>query len=235
MMRKMKRFFSGLLKVVGWFCIATGTVGTVLYTVQHGASVDALVVAVAFWNSIGWLCLKMARWLKAENIDGIHYLKKLGLSVLIVGLCVGIGVALVIVCEGNGSNYNYTVLPFYLPFYLILMIWYLYLVWRKQPIEGGDYLLLPLLKLIGLYRHFRSDYELRKSLVTTFLPLYVGTIFISIVIVLDEMLASDIDDDVRYVLLFVPIVMWVICFAYNYGRQWLERARSMKGDSGESQ
>lgn len=152
---------------------------------------------------------------------------KIGLTVFIVGYCCLIWISLCCL------NYHYNAI-FYVPFYIIVMIWYIYLVWRRQSSTGEDYLMLPLLQRIGLYKkEYKSQYEIRKSLLATFVPIYVGTIFISsIVALLNELICpggnhSEYSDDITIgsIILFIPIITWVIFGGYIYGTEWLNRSK----------
>ena len=78
-----------------------------------------------------------------------------------------------------------------------------------------------------------SQYEIRKSLLATFVPIYVGTIFISsIVALLNELICpggnhSEYSDDITIgsIILFIPIITWVIFGGYIYGTEWLNRSK----------
>lgn len=158
---------------------------------------------------------------------------KIGLAILIAGYCCLIGISLCCL------NYHYNAI-FYVPFYLTVMIWYIYLVWRKQSSTGEDYFMLPLLQRIGLYKVCESQYEIRKSLLITFVPLYVGTLFISsIVALLNQLICpggngSGYDDDITIgsIILFIPVIAWVIFFGYSYGKQWLNSSKLIDKKNG---
>lgn len=116
------------------------------------------------------------------------------------------------------------------------MVWYLYLLWRKPIASDEDYLLLPLLQKIGLFKSNTNDYELRKSLMKSFVPVYAGTIAISvIVVILNDILCpggyySEYSDDISVgsVILFIPIVAWITFFIYSYGSQWVNNVKDNK-------
>lgn len=239
----MRKFASILLKIIGYLVLFCGIIGGINLII-HGMfdPVYSTIALIAF-ILIGTICLTISKRLKKANVliangevsvekepieqvsHKIHW-KKIGISILIVGICTTLWVCII------GLNYDYNAI-FYVPFYIIVMAWYLYLLWRKARVSDEDYLFLPLLQKIGLYKSYSNEYELRKSLMKTFVPVYAGTIVISaIVVILNDILCpggyhSEYPDDISVgsFILFIPIIVWIIFFIYSYGSQWVNNVK----------
>lgn len=245
----MRKFASILLKIIGYlalFCGAIGSINLIIYGMFD--PIYSTLALIAF-ILIGILCLTIGKRLQQsknfvaeveltvekkpkEIVQHKIQWKKIGISILIVGICITIWGCLI------GMNYDYNAI-FYVPFYLIVMSWYLYLLWRKAPATSEDCLLLPLLQKIGLFKSYTNDYELRKTVLKTFVPVYIGTFAISaIVVILNDILCpggyhSEYPDDISIgsFILFIPIVAWITFFVYSYGFQWVNNVKDNKSCS----
>lgn len=112
---------------------------------------------------------------------------------------------------------------YYIPFYLIIGIYYICLVWKKGPRQTEDYLMLPLLQKIGLYKDITTPYILKRKLLL-FFALIIGTILWSIFSI--SLIDSDFDCDnpeIVPVMLVISGLIWVMFFFYEYGSQWLRK------------
>lgn len=115
---------------------------------------------------------------------------------------------------------------FYCPFYLIIGVYYLYLIWRKEEVQSEDILLYPLLKKIGVYSDISDLYLLRKTLLFTTVPLLLATIIISLLVVsIDSISPEDYGEvSIGSFILSLPVIAWILFFVYIYGKKWLDNA-----------
>lgn len=237
----MRKLESILFSIIGYLAFFCGIVGSIAM-ISNGTfdpiySTTALVAFIL----IGIICLTLSKRLQKaktsveESISTVEKKpriipwKKIVISIIIVGICTTLWGCII------GMNYSYNAI-FYVPFYITVMVWYLYLLWRKPIASDEDYLLLPLLQKIGLFKSNTDDYELRKSLMKSFVPVYAGTIAISvIVVILNDILCpggyySKYSDDISVgsFILFIPIVAWITFFIYSYGSQWVNNVKDNK-------
>lgn len=119
---------------------------------------------------------------------------------------------------------------FYYPFYLIIGVYYLYLIWRKKELQSEDILLYPLLKKIGVYSDISDLYLLRKALLFTTVPLLLATIIISLLVVsIDSISPEDYGDvSIGSFILSLPVMAWIVFFVVAYGKKWLNNAHKYK-------
>ena len=112
---------------------------------------------------------------------------------------------------------------YYIPFYLIIGTYYIYLVWKKGPRRTEDYLMLPLLQKIGLYKDIKTPYILKRKLLL-FFALIIGTALWSILVIyLDNSYLYKKDHETVPIMLVISGLIWVIFFFYEYGSQWLRK------------
>lgn len=241
----MRKFTSILLSIIGYLALFCGVVGGITLVINGMFDPVYSTIALITFILLGTVCLVIGKRLQkaktptskpATNMEEVPTEKapkkipwrRIGLSILIAGICTTLWGCII------GLNYDYNAI-FYVPFYLLVMTWYLYLLWRKAPASTEDYLLLPLLQKIGLFKSYTNDYELRKNLLKTFVPVYVGTITISIIVViLNDILCpggyhSQYPDDISIgsFILFIPIIAWIMFFVYSYGSQWVDKVKHL--------
>lgn len=239
----MRKLASILLKIIGYLAFFCGVIGSINLIIHGMFDPIFSTLALIVFIFIGTLCLTLGKRLQKSKgslteveiavekkpKDVATYKiqwNKIGLSILIVGICTTIWGCII------GLNYDYNAI-FYVPFYLIVMSWYLYLLWRKAPATSEDYLLLPLLQKIGLFKSYTNNYELRNAVLKTFVPVYIGTFAISaIVVILNDILCpggyhSEYPDDISIgsFILFIPIMAWIIFLTYSYGSQWVSKVK----------
>lgn len=235
----MKKIASILLKIIGYLTLLCGIIGGLDQIINGNFDPIYSTAALIIFIFIGTICLNFSKSLqKANDLTANEevfvvnetiliekpkqkHWKKICISILIVGIC-----TILMICF-IGLSYYYNAI-FYEPFYLILMVWYIYLLWKNAPISAGDYLLLPLLQKIGLFKSYSNDYDLRKALLKTFVPVYAGTIIIStIVVILNTILSPSYNHEISIgsVILFIPIMAWIIFFVYSYGSQWVNKVK----------
>lgn len=128
------------------------------------------------------------------------------------------------------AEYNYYGnLVFYIPFYGIIGIYYLFLIWKKQTIKVEDILLLPLFKKIKLFNDIDDMLVLKKRLITNIAPMLIFTVLISIIICFSPNIhpgyeyykSSDSDGiTIGSVLLFLPILAWIVLLFIEYRKKW---------------
>ena len=90
----------------------------------------------------------------SKNIITGIALKKVGMTLLII-LIASIGCCTLL----------------YIPFYLVLGVYYIHLVWKKEPYSEGDFLMLPVLHKIGLLQDISNKYLLKKKILILLLLL----------------------------------------------------------------
>lgn len=237
----MRKLASILFSIIGYLAFFCGIVGSIAMISNGTFDPIYSTTALFAFILIGIICLTLGKRLQKaktsleESISTVEKKpriipwKKIFISIIIVGICTTLWGCII------GMNYSYNAI-FYVPFYLIVMSWYLYLLWRKAPATSEDYLLLPLLQKIRLFKSYLSDYELRKAVLKTFVPVYIGTFAISaIVVILNDILCpggyhSEYPDDISIgsFILFIPIVVWITFFVYSYGSQWVNNVKDKK-------
>lgn len=164
--------------------------------------------------------LKQDRMLKTNTKKKLWKVgKKLLLSLVIIGS----GIAICVQMEELYYELNCL---FYYPFYLIIGVYYLYLIWRKKEVQSEDMVLYPLLKKIGIYSNISDHYLLRKALLFTIVPLLLVTISISLLVVsIDSISPKDYGEvSIGSFILSLPVIAWIVFFVYIYGKKWLDNA-----------
>lgn len=143
--------------------------------------------------------------------------KKLLLSLIIIGGSFAI-------CVQMEELYYELNCLFYYPFYLIIGVYYLYLIWRKKEVQSEDIVLYPVLKKIGIYSNISDHYLLRKALLMTVVPLLLVTILICLLVVsIDSISPKDSGEvSIGSFILSLPVVTWIVFFVYIYGKKWLD-------------
>lgn len=143
--------------------------------------------------------------------------KKLLLSfIIIVYSC--------IICRQMKDLYYELNLLFYCLFYLVVGVYYLYLVWKREKVQSEDILLYPLLKKIGIYSNISDYYLLRKLLLFSVVPLLLVTVLISLLVVsIDSISPEDYGEvSIGSFILSLPVIAWIVFFVYVYGKKWLD-------------
>ena len=162
--------------------------------------------------------LKQDRMLKTDIKKKLWKVgKKLLLSLVIIGGSFAI-------CVQMEELYYELNCLFYYPFYLIIGVYYLYLIWRKKEVQSEEIVLYPLLKKIGIYSNISDHYLLRKALLMTVVPLLLVTISISLLVVsIDSISPKDSGEvSIGSFILSLPVVAWIVFFVYVYGKKWLD-------------
>ena len=162
--------------------------------------------------------LKQDRMLKTDIKKKLGKVgKKLLLSLVIIGGSFAI-------CVQMEELYYELNCLFYYPFYLIIGVYYLYLIWRKKEVQSEDILLYPLLKKIGVYSDISNLYLLRKALLSTTVPLLLTTIIISLLVVSIDSISPEDNGEVSIgsFILSLPVIAWIVFFVYVYGKKWLD-------------
>lgn len=108
---------------------------------------------------------------------------------------------------------------FYIPYFVSLEIYYMYIIWKRNNIKGEDILLLPFLKKLGIYNKISDEYVLKKKLLQSILPILLISIVSPIVntIILEF--------SAIWVLSF-PIIAWIVFFIYTYSLDWLDSSNN---------
>lgn len=148
--------------------------------------------------------------------------KKLLLSIIIIGGSFAI-------CVQMEELYYELNCLFYYPFYFIIGVYYLYLIWRKKEVQSEDILLYPLLKKIGVYSDIPDLYLLRKALLSTVVPLLLATIILSLLVVSINSISPEDYGEVSIgsFILSLPVMAWIIFFVYVYGKKWLDNTSKL--------
>lgn len=120
---------------------------------------------------------------------------------------------------------------YYIPYFIIVCAYYVYIIWTKRPLKGGDYLMLPLLRKIGLYKDISSDVIIKKKLIFFSMIMVLTLLFAFISVII----TSDIDyydeDSFNFIILntiviglFVfSLIIWILFFFYEYMTQYIHR------------
>lgn len=138
----------------------------------------------------------------SKNIITGIALKKVGMTLLII-LIASIGCCTLL----------------YIPFYLVLGVYYIHLVWKKEPYSEGDFLMLPVLHKIGLLQDISNKYLLKKKILI-FFTLILGTILMSIITLF--IIMGD-NENVAFILLIISVIAWTVYFYYEFSVKWLNK------------
>lgn len=119
-------------------------------------------------------------------------------------------------------------LVFYLPCWLIIGLYYLRLIWRKNKVSGADMLSLPLLQKIGIFKSYDDSEQDRKVLAKTMVPFLLSFIICPMLV---SIIAKDyyFDDyeNSKYlslILLIVPVVL-IISLVLGAKQDWLNKSK----------
>jgi hypothetical protein len=118
---------------------------------------------------------------------------------------------------------------FYVPFYLVVGLYYFCVVWKRSPTTGEDLLMYPLFRKIKLLNDEGGQYNLRKRLVKEVLPLLLGTFFLNIFSLFlcngKSFKKYDIPEDPFAIfLLLIPIFCWIAYAAFCYSKRWMNNS-----------
>lgn len=135
----------------------------------------------------------------------------------IFGYCVG--------CIDEGDSLTAWMIIAYLPMFIILYVFYVRLIWKYgRRVTKEQLLLLPLLQKINILRDYSGDLEDRKRLFSTsFYGIMLSVLCTAIVSTMYYDMNHNIRDyyGICYLLLSLPIVVWVIGIAKAVFQNWL--------------
>ena len=133
-----------------------------------------------------------------------------------IGLSAMLLILLLVMYEEEGF---FSLLIVYILYYLAYGIYYIHLIWRKKGVKGEDVLLLPFLNKIGIYKDITDEYNLKRKLLQTVLP-------ILIISILSPILFAVFDYGLSVLAYFLPFIAWVVFFIYAYSSEWLNKSKS---------
>lgn len=112
---------------------------------------------------------------------------------------------------------------FYIPCFIILLIYYLRLIWSNAKATGAKMLLLPLLQKINMFKAYNDNTTCKKELARTVLPFLLSMIIC-------PMLTSILYENVFHrrsqhgwlmMLLLVPPIILVISITKSFVQSWV--------------
>lgn len=115
---------------------------------------------------------------------------------------------------------------FYLPYYLFILFYYEWLIWRKKPLTGMDVLLIPVLNKLGLYKRIDNTIEIKKLLLKTIAPAVLASIVLPLITSLIYATSRHYKRPEMHILLAIPILIWIIALVFNYSSNWLSSSEN---------
>lgn len=160
---------------------------------------------------------------KSQKNGFRKWLKRITLSVILIAACC-------IICGCMVGFGYYISCLFYIPFYLILMVYYLRLIWTNKQVASEDFFLYPLFRKIGLFSNLTESYLIRKALLSSVIPLLLSTVLLSILVVLlydisPERYENTDDITLGSLLLGIPVIAWIVFFVYALGQKWIDNSK----------
>lgn len=135
----------------------------------------------------------------------------------IFGYCVG--------CIDEGDSLMAWMIITYIPMFIILYAYYVRLIWKHgRRATKEQFLLLPLLQKINILRDYSGDIEDRKRLFSTsFYGIILSVLCTAIVSTMYYDMRYGIRDyyGICYMLLSLPIVIWIIGISRAAFQNWL--------------
>lgn len=135
----------------------------------------------------------------------------------IFGYCIG--------CIDEGDSLTAWMIIAYLPMFIILYVYYVRLIWKHgRKVTEEQLLLLPLLQKINILRDYSRDVRDRKRLFSTsFYGIMLSVLCTAIVSTMYYDMNHNIRDyyGICYLLLSLPIVIWVIGITKAVFQNWL--------------
>lgn len=153
---------------------------------------------------------------KRKNIKWKKIFATIGLAG-IFGYCIG--------CIDEGDSLTAWMIITYIPMFIILYVYYVRLIWKHgRRITKEQLLLLPLLQKISIFRDYSGDIEDRKRLFSTsFYGIVLSVLCTAIVSTMYYDMSHGIRDyyGICYMLLSLPIVIWIIGITRAAFQNWL--------------
>lgn len=115
---------------------------------------------------------------------------------------------------------------FYLPYYLFILFYYEWLIWRKKPLTGTDVLLMPVLNKLGLYNRIDNTIAIKKLLLKTIAPAVLASIVLPLITSLIFATNGHHERPGMHILLALPILIWIIALVFNYSSNWLSSSEN---------
>ena len=105
---------------------------------------------------------------------------------------------------------------FYIPYFLVILIYVEKLLWQKRKINGMDLLLIPWFQKISLFKNEIN----RRIIIYTIVP----SLLISILFpLLSSFLMTQKAYGLCHFFLIFPILCWIATFAINYSYEWIKK------------
>ena len=111
---------------------------------------------------------------------------------------------------------------FYCPWILFLFCYYTYILWSKKNVTGERLLLLPVLQKLHLLKDYSSNFDKKKQLLKTTLPVLIASIICPFIATLIS--DSQHDDDnfmLSFFLLIIAPILIIVNLVKAYSQKWL--------------
>lgn len=201
-----------------------GVLHSDVFTRLLGLGVEFVSMVLLIWLNLSGERnpeLKIQNLTKQKSIDYKRLVLKSVLSFAIFVYCVS---SLTFMDEGDGLTAFGII--FYIPCFVVLVAFYLYLLWRKQKTSGSAILLLPLLQRVKLFKNYSNTTEEKKVLIKTTLPFILSMIIC-------PMLTSILYFNVGYnhpkqqewliIFLFIPPILLFVGLATGASKYWINK------------
>lgn len=139
---------------------------------------------------------------------------------LSLGLLVYITCSLTFVNEGDALTACGVI--FYIPCFIIIVVYYLWLIWSKAKVTGAKMLFLPLLQKISLFKTYNDKPTCKKELAKTILPFLLSMIICPMLTsILYENVYRRSQHEWLITLLVIPPIILVISIAKSSVQSWV--------------
>lgn len=111
---------------------------------------------------------------------------------------------------------------FYCPWIFFLFCYYTYMLWSEKNVTGERLLLLPVLQKLHLFKDYSSNFDKKKELLKTTLPVLITSIICPFIATL---ISDSQHDDENFMLPFFLLIIAPILIIVNlvkaYSQKWL--------------
>lgn len=154
---------------------------------------------------------------RKHNIRFKRLLKRIALSLSLLAYII---CSLTFVDDGDALTACGVI--FYIPCFIIMLIYYLRLIWSNAKITGAKMLLLPLLQKINMFKAYNDNTTCKKELARTVLPFLLSMIICPILtsILYENVLHHRSQHGWLMILLLIPPIILVISIAKSFVQSW---------------
>lgn len=154
---------------------------------------------------------------RKHNIRFKRLLKRIALSLSLLAYII---CSLTFVDEGDALTACGVI--FYIPCFIIMLIYYLRLIWSNTKVTGAKMLLLPLLQKFNMFKAYNDNTTCKKELAKTVLPFLLSMIICPILtsILYENVFHRRGQHGWLMILLLIPPIILVISITKSIVQSW---------------